>query len=208
MIKHVKDTLAHYTANDTGVRRHAAVLLPLIEIKGEWHVLFEKRSSALTTQPGEVCFPGGRVEPGETYLQGAIRETCEELNIQPKAIEVIGQIDSLATHFDMLIHCFVGILHLPFDTLKPSKDEVAYVFTKPLKDVLETPPEFHYLDSQFVASSDFPFDKIPEGKNYNFRKQSYSVLFYKTPEDIVWGLTAKMLYQFAQLVGDAPLSEP
>ena len=67
-----------------GVRTHYAVLVPVVEWNGKLHLLFEVRSDALRRQPGEVCFPGGRMEEGESPTQCALRETEEELAI-PRA---------------------------------------------------------------------------------------------------------------------------
>ena len=73
-----------------GVRTHYAVLVPVVEWNGKLHLLFEVRSDALRRQPGEVCFPGGRMEEGETPTQCALRETCEEavVNMKASAAEV------------------------------------------------------------------------------------------------------------------------
>lgn len=69
--------------------RRAAVLVPLIQKGGEYHVVFEVRAGSLKTQPGEICFPGGAVERGETPKQAAVRETMEELLINRCQIRVI-----------------------------------------------------------------------------------------------------------------------
>ena len=59
------------------------------------------------SQPGEISFPGGRVEDGETFQEAAIRETCEELNLVPNQIDIWGEIGYLI-HQGRTIHCFVG----------------------------------------------------------------------------------------------------
>lgn len=69
--------------------RRAAVLVPLIQKGGEYHVVFEVRAGSLKTQPGEICFPGGAVERDETPKQAAIREAMEELLISRRQIRVI-----------------------------------------------------------------------------------------------------------------------
>lgn len=189
-------------ANTTGFSRHSSVIIPIIAIDGKLHVIFEKRALHLKTQPGEICFPGGTVEPNESFEAAVIRETSEELNLDPNQIEIIGQMDSVATNFDMLIHCFVGIIHEEMDAIRPSSDEVAYLFTVSLDEILDTEPTKHILHGSFNPSKDFPFEKIPQGKHYNFKSRDYEVLFYPYKHDIIWGLTAKMLHNFSKFLND------
>ena len=68
--------------------RHYAVVIPLIEKDGTYEVLFEVRSSKLNRQPGEICFPGGKCDAGETSEQAAHREICEELLIQRYKVQL------------------------------------------------------------------------------------------------------------------------
>ena len=69
-------------------KRFFSVLTPLIKVDGEWHVLFETRSSNVE-QPGEICFPGGAMEEGETAAECAVREACEEIiGLGPEDIEI------------------------------------------------------------------------------------------------------------------------
>ena len=63
----------------------SAVLIPLIQVDGEWHILFEVRSLTMRKQPGDISFPGGRIDKTDpTPLAAALRETYEELGINPK----------------------------------------------------------------------------------------------------------------------------
>ena len=80
----IKDKLAHYEPKPLGEKGRYAVLLPLIyDVKTDkYQILYQVRSEHIS-QPGEVSFPGGRVENGETFQEAAIRETCEELNLFP-----------------------------------------------------------------------------------------------------------------------------
>ena len=85
-----------------------AVLIPLIEREdGNVDVLFETRAQELDAQPGEICFPGGAMEGGESPLETALRETCEEIGVAADDIEIIGQMDSL-NNADLQIDVFVG----------------------------------------------------------------------------------------------------
>ena len=66
--------------------RQSAVCIPLIENGGSYDVLFEVRSSKVENEPGDICFPGGMIEQGETYRETAVREMCEELGVDPSQI--------------------------------------------------------------------------------------------------------------------------
>lgn len=197
---HIKQIFKDYKGNYSGFKKESAVIIPIIRIDGDLHIIFEKRAPHLKTQPNEICFPGGSLNSNESPREAAIRETCEELKINASQIEVIGQLDSLSTHFDMLIHCFVGIIHEEFSKIKPSVNEVAYIFTVPLKEILETSPEKHVLHASYKPSENFPFSEIPQGKNYNFKNKDYEVLFYPKKKELIWGLTAKLLHQFSSFI--------
>lgn len=197
------EIIKNHKPNTKGVRRESSVLIPLIKRNETWHLLYEKRALTLQTQPGEICFPGGAMEDFEHSCAAAVRETCEELNLSIDDIDVIGQVDSIMTSFDMIIHCYVGIINVPFEAINYSKDEVDTIFTVPIQHFLDHPPEKHLLKSTFNLSDDFPFESIPNGKNYNFKASHYPVLFYVYENMTIWGLTARMTEQFIQLI-DTP----
>lgn len=196
----LKKLFTNYTGNYSGFKKQSAVIIPIVSIKGILHVIFEKRAPHLKSQPNEICFPGGTLDAHESPEEAAIRETCEELNIDSTQIEVIGRMDSLATHFDMLIHCFIAYIHEDYNNISPSKDEVAYIFAVPLEEILESAPERHILHANYKPSDDFPFRDIPQGKNYNFKNRDYEVLFYPKKKELIWGLTAKLLHQFSKFI--------
>jgi len=72
-----------------------AVLVPMVEGEEGLSLLYEVRAHTLRRQPGEVCFPGGRLEPGEDAVSCALRETWEELGIPRPAVEVVAELDWL-----------------------------------------------------------------------------------------------------------------
>ena len=90
MLSIIKEQLQEYIPSIIGVKQSYAVLLPLIEVNGELHILYEVRASHIS-QPGDVAFPGGKIEPGETSAEAALRETEEELGIPANNIQLLGE---------------------------------------------------------------------------------------------------------------------
>ena len=99
-------------------RRSYAVLVPLVEREDGIHVLYEVRSLTLRRQPGEVCFPGGHIEVGETPEQCALRETFEELGIPEGEVRVLGRLDFIAHRSNFIMYpillFFFNTIVLPF----------------------------------------------------------------------------------------------
>ncbi len=177
--------------------RHSSVLLPVIEENGQLKVLFEVRSSALTRQPGEVCFPGGRVEGEESYETTAVRETMEELLIASEQIEVIAPLDYLEMNYGLTVHVYLGALKDYRGTY--SKDEVDHIFTVPLSWFFENEPEKYVATVHTEPGEDFPYDFVPGGRDYHWSKGKYPVYFYRYGDEVIWGMTAKILYAFVKL---------
>lgn len=201
----MKDYLAHYQPKPLGEKRRYAVLLPLVFDKGSqsWQVLYHIRSEAIS-QPGEVAFPGGRVEEGESYREAAIRETCEELHLQPDVIEIWGEIDYFV-YQDRSIHCFVGqLLVEDWRQLTPN-EEVQRLFTVRLDTLLTTEPTYYSLKAQFSEASNFPFSRIRGGRNYHFGHLERTIPFYNGLTENIWGMTAMFTHRFSQIVRDFPL---
>ncbi|MBM7562634.1 NUDIX hydrolase [Fusibacter tunisiensis] len=200
MIQELKTLLTKRNANVTGVKKESSVLIPLIYTQNQWQLIFERRALTLKSQPGEICFPGGLMEANESSREAAIRETCEELNLTPNQIQILGQIDSIMTSFDMIIHCYVGIIDTPLEAIRPSESEVHELIVIPLTTLTTHVPETYELKSRFDLAHDFPFGSIPNGKNYNFKNTNYPVIFYNIDAYIIWGLTARMLSAFLEII--------
>ncbi|WP_405378197.1 NUDIX hydrolase [Phascolarctobacterium sp.] len=174
----------------------AAVLLPLVETAEGIAVLFEERAHSLRRQPGQICFPGGKVECADAdFAATAVRETCEELGLQPEDIILCGELDSLVTHMGPIIHPFVGLIK---DTSKISysPSEVEQVFTVPLKELLAMEPQRCSMQLADHPGEDFPFDLVPDRMKGWRKHKEYYVYFYKYKDHVIWGLTARMLYGF------------
>ena len=172
----------------------AAVLIPLIQMEREWHVVFEVRAHTMRQQPGEISFPGGRLEQGETPVEAAVRETSEELEIDEHQVEVIGKLRPLATPHRQLIYPFVGILSTLPDV--QHTDEVDHIFTVPISTLLRTDPFHGEMEWTMSPDQNIPLDRMANAKAYKKRVIKMKEPFYEHEDYIIWGLTGKFLTQF------------
>ncbi|WP_284140270.1 MULTISPECIES: CoA pyrophosphatase [unclassified Virgibacillus] len=180
--------------------RTSAVLLPLINVKNEVHVLFETRSMNLRRQPGDICFPGGRIESTDQGpLQCAIRETAEELGLQSSDIIDVTPLDYIVSDFGRMIYPYAGTITQP-EKITPNPHEVENVFTVPLRFFQQTDPKRYNVSLRVTPEADFPFDLIVGGKDYNWQVPQVEELFYLYKDKVIWGLTAKIVTHFVSLL--------
>ena len=187
--------------NGANSMRRSAVFIPLVRKDGGIHILFEVRASSLKHRPSEISFPGGGIEEGETPMEAAIRETKEEIGSYPEDIKIISELDLLVTPVKYIIHPFAGYLD-NIDHISLNKDEVDHVFMVPLSYLLENHPKKYFNTVQVVPDQDLPFDLIPGNKNYKFENGKSQILFYKYKDYVIWGITAKILYNFLEFFED------
>ncbi|RBW69157.1 coenzyme A pyrophosphatase [Bacillus taeanensis] len=198
----IKQQLGNRKPNILGHEKmkKSAVMLPLLREGGETHLLFEVRAKTLRTQPGEICFPGGRVDDEDkNEEETAVRETCEELGINNGDIEIAAPLDVLVMPYKLLIYPFVGVVS-ETAVLKPNESEVGEVFSVPLKELLTQNPDRHHVDLHVRPNESFPFHLIPNGKAYKWRSTQIAEYFYTYQDYVIWGLTARILHHFLQLV--------
>jgi len=177
-----------------------AVLLPLLEKNGETHLLFEVRSMQMRSQPGDVCFPGGKVEKTDKdEKHGALRETSEELGIPIKQISDVYPLDVMALSLDRIIYPFIGKLP-PHIELQPNKHEVAEIFTIPVNFLLENKPKKYKVTLKAIPEEDFPYHLIVGGKDYDWSHRTIYQYFYTYGEYVIWGLTAKIILNFLHIL--------
>lgn len=176
----------------------AAVVVPLLPGPDGFDILFELRADDIDIQPGEVCLPGGHIEPGETPEQAVLREVEEELHVSREQLELLGELDSSMLAHGAPFHAFVGVLHDyegSFDTA-----EVARTFTIPLSWFMEHEPAVWRAQAHVELPDDLPFERIPGGRDYPWRPLGYDVPFYLETDPLVWGLTARVLGRLVEVL--------
>lgn len=116
----------------SGEPRPAAVLMPLLVKDDAWHMLFTRRNSELPEHSGQVAFPGGRFDLGDTSPeQTALREAEEEIGLQPKDVRILGRLHDFLTITNYLVSPVVGRIPWPY-RLRLAGHEVSRAFTIPL----------------------------------------------------------------------------
>lgn len=177
-----------------GASAEYAVLVPLICPKdGEPSLLFEVRSGTLRRQPGEVCFPGGKLEPGESPERCALRETEEELGIPPSAVEVIGPMDLICNQAGFLLHPILGKLaDWDLAQARPNSAEVAEVFAVPV-GFFQTPPQVFTYQLEPEVPTDFPYELVGVSPDYPWRGGTVEVPVYRWQGRAIWGMTARIV---------------
>lgn len=173
----------------------SSILLPIVRNEEGTFILFEVRSQGLS-QPGEICFPGGHIEPGESPLDAALRETEEELLISRDQIHNVSSIGILPTPSERTIFAYAAELSGYTGTFSPA--EVSQIFLAPLSFFSNRNPDTYYCTISVTPEEDFPFSLIPHGRDYHWRQGRYPIFFYEYEGRVIWGLTAKILYDFVK----------
>lgn len=177
-----------------------AIMIPLINIDGKPHLIFQKRSK-FVNQPGDVSFPGGHKEAFETYKEAAIRETKEEFCLKDENINYIGKLGRFFNYFHLYAEIFVcEIVNIDYSSITPLKEEVEEIFTLSLEELVDITPRLYTSKIKVEAVEDFPYNLIEGGKNYGFRKGSSDTYFYIIRNRVIWGITAYVLKSFLEVI--------
>lgn len=178
--------------------RQSAVLLLIQTLGDRDYLILEKRAMSLRSQPGDISFPGGRIENGEDPAQAALRETWEETGIPSHQIDLIGSLEFYVTHFGAVLYPFVG--RTTAEEFQPNPDEVEYLIRIPLEDLLDQEPEIYSIRIDPSPPEDFPYDRIQGGRNYRFSQIRMEEYFYRYEDHHIWGTTARILHHFLSLI--------
>lgn len=158
-------------------KRPAAVLIPVVQRQGYLALVLTKRSAKLRYHPGQISFPGGKVEPFDRDAQSAaLREAQEEIGLSSAEVEFLGALPTheTVTRFD--IHPFLGRISAEFTPL-PDAGEVAEVFEVPLAHVTRA--------DNFIVH-----DRLWKGQIRRYYAVPYGPYY-------IWGATARILRQLA-----------
>lgn len=142
----------------------------------ESSVLLIRRAVHLRANPGEIAFPGGRIDPGESAVAAALREAEEEVALAPGSVEVLGELPTvLAARRDVPIRPFVAVADTR-PVLEANPDEVDCVLLVPLRDLVAPG---RYWEEHWARADD----------------PTRMMHFFDLGEDVIWGATARMLYE-------------
>lgn len=160
----------------------AAVLAAFFKEEDIWKLLFIRRSNDLEFHRGEVAFPGGGKEESEKDLiQTALRETWEELGIDPEKISILGSLNEIPTKSNYRVTPVIGILDWPV-SIQENPQEVSRTFSIPLDWLME---ESNWSEKEI---------ELPDNRHIR------TIVYEVYEGEILWGLTAKITHQIIELI--------
>ena len=159
--------------------RPSAVLVGLFESTSGVEAILTRRSQNLTNHRGEISFPGGRLDAGESVLQAALRETHEEIGLNPEDVEVVGELNSMAT--------VVSNSHIV-----------------PIVGRYRTQPKLHAVNSEVDRVFSVPLLELTRQDTYRqehwvFGDREFQINFFYLDDETIWGATARILFQVMML---------
>lgn len=200
-LNEVENIFEGRTPGAAGKHSYFSVLVPLVEKEDGLHLLFELRAAHMKRQPGEVCFPGGKVEPGESFQECAVRETVEELGIREDDIRIINQMDVMHTYSNFTLFPYLGVIKAEaLERLDCNPDEVDEIFTVPMDHLLNNEPFLYKMQIMPQIKEDFPYERIRFPKTYKWRVGSNDIPIYEYENRIIWGLTGRVTMNLMQVL--------
>ena len=158
----------------------AAVLVPIYDKKGKCYILFTKRTEKVKEHKGEISFPGGVYQEGDNSLVNtALRECTEEIGLMADEVEVLGEMDDMATMVtNYIVTPFIGFIPWPYQ-FKVHAEEVEEIIEVPIRA---------FLDKSCVHQE----TDIVDG-------EEVTLYFYHYQGRVIWGATARILNQFLDI---------
>ena len=156
----------------------AGVLIPLLMRGDTLEMLLTRRTDTVLTHKGQISFPGGQREDADAEMvETALRESYEEIGLEPSRVTVLGELDDVFTAVSsFVITPVVGLVEGGIDDLRLARDEVKSVLIVPVNRLLD--PDVHTSETRSVG------------------EQQYRIHYYTIGEDVIWGATGRIVYQF------------
>ena len=156
----------------------AGVLIPLVLRGNGVELLFTRRTDTVLTHKGQISFPGGQQEETDTEtVETALRESYEEIGLEPSRVTVLGELDDVFTSVSgFVITPVVGLVNGQIDDLRLAPDEVKSLLVVPIPTLLD--PRVHSTETRMVG------------------EQAYRIHYYTVGDDVIWGATGRIVYQF------------
>ena len=168
----------------------AAVLIPLLQSKSGPKLIFTRRATHMNTHSGEVAFPGGKMDDTDPNLcWTALRESREEINLDPGQVQIIGRCGSVVSRYGLEVTPFVGFIDEP-PNLQANTQELDRIFFVPVD----------FLLNQGNLKID----------HWQLANKTYRMPSFQYKEYHIWGLTAIMLVEFLNIgfAANIPLDVP
>lgn len=160
--------------------RLAAVLAPILFRDGEDHLVFTERRADLQEHPGQIAFPGGARESEEDPAATALRESQEEVGLDPTAVDLLGSLPQRISSSKFLVHALVGRVDA-HARLEPDPGEVASIFTVPVREL--------------ATSSNWQERAYRRGDGWTLKTPHY-----QHEQHLIWGLTGRLAKDLADLI--------
>jgi 8-oxo-dGTP pyrophosphatase MutT (NUDIX family) len=159
--------------------KSAAVLMPYLVKDGKEHILLTVRSQTVANHKGQIAFPGGHQDPGEDLQTTALRETHEEVGIDPSDVEIIGILDDIVTISSYRVRPYLGRVPYPY-TYKCSSEEIDEILLVPFEELLD--------------------EKNITINSISSNQGEFSVYYFHWNGHVIWGATGRILAQLINLL--------
>lgn len=185
-MRKLQEYFHQYQPKPLGMKSRFAVFVPLVYLEGELHLLFQVRGKNMRRQPLEICFPGGKMESGETPTQTALREMEEELGISPT--KIYGETDFLVLRTGEVIYPVLG--QIPHESkIIFNEEEVESVFYVPVAELKKQKEE---LTLKLEPIPQFSKESLSLKENYEFRSGEETFHVYRVDNKVIWGMTGRI----------------
>jgi 8-oxo-dGTP pyrophosphatase MutT (NUDIX family) len=168
----------------------AGVLIPLFVRDDTVEILLTRRTDTVLTHKGQISFPGGqREETDIETVETALRESYEEIGLEPSRVTVLGELDDVFTAVSsFVITPVVGLVEGGLADLRPAPDEVKSLIMVSVDRLLD--------------------EKVHTTETRSVGEETYRIHYYTVGDDIIWGATGRIVYQFLKAWQEAAGQPP